>query len=618
MKKRVAKTASCGGPLQAMPLGAVQLKGGHFERRYRLNRNHVLSLGNENLLQNHYLEAGLWPHVHNAKPSDDIHWGWEAPTCQVRGHFLGHWLSAAAWKVAATGDAEIKAKADAIIEGLGRCQKANGGQWCFSIPEKYLHWLAEGRSTWAPQYVIHKTLMGLLDMAALAGNGQALQIAENAAAWFVRWIGTMPSNRMQDIMEFSETGGMMEGWADLYGLTHKQEHLDLMLCYERRRLFDRLLAGEDALSNQHANSTIPEAHGAARAHEVTGERRFRDIAEAYWGCAVDRREAYCTGSANNGEFWIAPGQLPVNFGPSMQEHCTVFNMMRLADFLFRWSGEARYADYYERNLVNGILAQQNPSTGMVAYDLPLEAGAVKKWGTPTNHFWCCQGTLVQAQTRYATAAFFGDEEGLVVSQYIPGELAWNRGGQPIKLTLGNTNTKTTGFAWNAADTAGFQLTVDCGQPVEFTLKLRLPWWLAAAPVITVNGQPETTAHRPSTFLALHRVWRRDDTVDIALPKKLVACPLPGQPELMAFMEGPTVLAGLVDRERLLQGEPNRPESMLLPDDTRAFRPWKRGYRTRGQDNGFRFIPLFDVKDEPYTVYFTVDDTTDARANRSSR
>ena len=40
--------------------------------------------------------------------------------------------------------------------------------------------------------------------------------------------------------------------------------------YDRPRLFERLLAGEDALTNMHANTTIPEAHGAARAWEVTG------------------------------------------------------------------------------------------------------------------------------------------------------------------------------------------------------------------------------------------------------------------------------------------------------------------------------------------------------------
>ena len=55
----------------------------------------------------------------------------------------------------------------------------------------------------------------------------------------------------------------------------------------------------------------------------------------------------------------------------------------------------------ERNLWNGILAQQHPDTGMIAYFLPLHAGAQKIWGTPTDDFWCCHGSLVQAHTMYA-------------------------------------------------------------------------------------------------------------------------------------------------------------------------------------------------------------------------
>ena len=56
--------------------------------------------------------------------------------------------------------------------------------------------------------------------------------------------------------------------------------------YDRRRLFDALVAGKDVFTNMHMNTTIPEVHGAARAWEVTGEERWREIVEAYWrsGC----------------------------------------------------------------------------------------------------------------------------------------------------------------------------------------------------------------------------------------------------------------------------------------------------------------------------------------------
>src|SRR5450830_988709 len=106
-------------------------------------------------------------------------------------------------------------------------------------------------------------------------------------------------------------------------------------------------------------------------------------------------------------------------GAKTQEHCTVYNMIRLADVLFRRTGQVAYLDYIERNLVNGILAQQNPVSGMVTYFLPLEGGARKVWGSPTEDFWCCHGTLVQAHTRHSSLVFYADDDGsLTIAQHI--------------------------------------------------------------------------------------------------------------------------------------------------------------------------------------------------------
>ena len=70
-----------------IPPAQVNLLPSEFQRRFNVNRRYVMSLRSENLLQNHYMEAGLWGPRLEPK---DIHWGWESPTCQLRGHFLGH------------------------------------------------------------------------------------------------------------------------------------------------------------------------------------------------------------------------------------------------------------------------------------------------------------------------------------------------------------------------------------------------------------------------------------------------------------------------------------------------------------------------------------------------
>jgi DUF1680 family protein len=600
---------------RAFSPGEVSLRPGIFQQRFALNRAYVMSLTDANLLRHHYTEAGFMGlQLRNTAlgtpgHGDDMHWGWESPTSQIRGHFLGHWLSAAARICAAVDDHEVRLKADRIISELARCQEKNGGEWVASIPEKYLHWTAQGKPTWAPQYVVQKTLMGLYDMVVWAHNDQALDILQKAARWFHRWTGPFSRQQMDDILDV-ETGGMLELWANLYGITGKQEHLDLVHRYDRPRLFEPLLQGRDMLTNKHANTTIPEAQGAARAWEVTAEERWRRIAEAYWKCAVTDRGAFCTGGQTSGEIWTPPFEYASRLGDKNQEHCTVFNMMRLADYLFRWTGDVTYADYIERNLYNGILAQQHPRTGMVSYFLPLEAGGKKVWGTPTYDFWCCHGSLVQAHTLHNAYVYYSDDDGFMVCQYIPSELHTQWNGILVTLALA-MDDRSSGLAPDNSSADGdrhrpscwaIDIAVSCRDAVRFSLQLRMPWWLSGKARITVNGTPEEATAGPSSFHRMTRIWKQD-TIHLELPKSVTCCPIPDEPDTVAFLDGPVVLAGLCSEERLLAGGKDNPSSFLVPDNEREWSRWLSGYRTVGQQRGLRFRPLHEIVDEPYTVYF---------------
>ncbi len=602
---------------KASRLNSVILRPGIFKDRFDVNLEYVMSLTNDNLLQNFYLEAGIKKDFHgtfrstmhgNSGTGDDKHWGWESPTCELRGHFLGHWLSAAAKIYGATGNLAVKLKADQIVSELKRCQEKNGNGWLGSFPEKYLTWMAQGQSTWAPQYTLHKTFMGLFDMYAFAGNEEALEISEDFAGWFYRWTDQFSRAEVDDILDV-ETGGMLEAWANLYGVTHSDKYFVLMERYTRSRLFDPLLAGEDVLTNKHANTTIPEIHGAMRAYEVTGDKRWRKIVEAYWKCAVTDRGTFCTGSQTTGEIWTPPFEFSARLGDKNQEHCVVYNMIRLADHLFRWTGDVQYADYIEQNIYNGILAQQHPKTGMISYFLPLETGARKFWGTPTYDFWCCHGSLVQAHTVHNAHVYYEDSEGIVVCQYIPTELHSERNG--VAITLQQTINQHASWGYNSK--AGdrhrptsweVQLRVTCEQPVEFTLKIRVPWWLSSKARMTVNGETSVIETGPAAFHAIKRTWN-NETISLELPKSLTTSPIPDAPEMVAFMDGPVVLAGLCDEERMLIGDKKEPTSILVPDNEREWSSWLHGYRTRNQERGMRFKPLYEIIDEPYTVYFPV-------------
>jgi len=609
--------------LEAFPLKKVRLLSGLFLDRFNLNRRYVMSLLNRNLLQNHYLQAGLWQarfketkRNRNFDPGqvvghvDDIHWGWESPSCELRGHFLGHWLSAAARIYSATGDGEAKAKADAVVEELRRCQQANGGEWAASIPPDYLDRVAQGKRVWAPHYTIHKTLMGLFDMYHYGENEQALEILVNTAKWFHRWTERFSREEMDAILEV-ETGGMLEVWANLFGITARQEHRDLMDRYTRNLFFDPLLAGKDVLTNRHANTTIPEVHGAAMAFEVTGEERWRQIVEAYWRCAVTERGFFCTGGQTSGEIWTPPFRWAARLNDTNQEHCVVYNMMRLADMLYRWTGRIEFADYIERNLYNGILAQQHPDTGMIAYFLPLEAGGHKIWGSETNDFWCCHGSLVQAHTTHNAYVYYEGEGGIAVCQYVPSELQWEREGGTVTMRQGFAPPRNAHSpyasepeVWHRPDAWVIQMSLHCEKPVEFSLSLRLPWWLKGKARIEVNGTAEAVSAGPSSFHTIKRKWN-NDRIQIEFPKGLTASPLPDEPGTVALLDGPVVLAGMCDREWTLKGDLSDPTTILKPENEREWGYWLRGYRTAGQNPGLFFKPLHEIVDEPYTVYFPV-------------
>jgi hypothetical protein len=151
----------------------------------------------------------------------------------------------------------------------------------------------------------------------------------------------------------------------------------------------------------------------------------------------------------------------------------------------------------------------------------------------------------------------------------------------------------------------FILEFTCERELEFSVKLRLPWWLSGKPVITIAGQQLDIQAAPSTLIRLHRGWRGGDTIYVELPKALTACSLPDKPEMAAFMDGPVVLAGLIDGEYTFMGDRERPETILSPVHELEWYRWRQGYRTRIQPYGTRFIPLYEVRDERYTVYFSV-------------
>ena len=599
------------------------------EKREKMQRDidYLLEMRTFNLLFPYYLEAGLAGPMNGGIRHLDFHDGWDSPLCQIRGTFSGHWLSAAARIYQETGHQELRGKAEYIVSEIHRCQITNGDGWAFPIPEKYLYGIRRGVRFWASQYVCHKVMMGLLDMYVYAGNEEAMEILRGCADWFYAFVketGTESLNRMMDL---EETGGIMEFWGDLYMQTQDPKHLELMLSYERKSLTEGLLAGRDVLTNMHANMTVPEVHGCARAYEITGDERFRRIVEAYWKCAVTDRGTFATGGQTSGEVWTGKNQHSSRLGDMNQEHCVVYNMIRLADYLYRWTGKTEYQDYIEMNIENGLMAQgfwqADPESivdrekpvreGIVTYYLPLAPGSRKLWGSKFDHFWCCHCTLVQANARYREFIYYTDDSGISVMQFIPSEIRWNTGKTDVIISQEMKDTTGEMLKINDISSAvsgrpgslGVSISIKAEETAAFSLRIRKPWWTAGEIAVSVDGEA-AEYNVENDCIVIEGRWK-DNKVEIEIPFGLSCVPLLGSDKEFAFLEGPVTLAGLTDHECTLHGDPDHPETILTRHNERKWTTWLTNYRTTGQEHNILFKPIKDIGDEVYTVYFPVED-----------
>ncbi len=309
-----------------------------------------------------------------------------------------------------------------------------------------------------------------------------------------------------------------------------------------------------------------------------------------------------------------------------QEHCCNYNMMRLSQYLLRWTGDRGLCGLLGAQIRQWRSCSSTWRNGHDLVFLRAWRGQPQNMGLGNAAFLVLSRYACSSNASYETQIFMEDEQGVTVSQWIPSSVRFEREGREIGLRIEQdgqngiyplngwsvtgmtaiTKVDSKPIPVHRPDRFIYRLTVACSRESEFTLKLRLPWWLNGAAEISVNGAAEAGPFHSSSYYELKRVWRDGDIITVELPKKLTTEQLPGEPDTAAFMDGPIVLAGLVDEERRLYGDPELPESLLVPDRERHHGWWNPGYyRTAGQDRGIRFIPLYEIKDEAYTVYFPI-------------
>jgi uncharacterized protein len=520
------------------PLSAVRLLRGPFEEEHARMAKYLLELDPDRLLAGFRANAGL-------QPKGEIYGGWE--TGGLAGHSLGHYLAACSQEFARTGDPRFKAKVTAIVDGLAECQKARGDGFLMAFRfengfdrarlDKTWADVAAGNlrsggfdlnGMWSPWYVHHKVLAGLLDANSLCGDREALGVAEKFADWAIAETKRLTDAQWQQMLQ-CEYGGMNDALAALYERTKSEKYLNLARKFYDKRVLDPLKEARDDLAGKHSNTQIPKIIGLANLYDATGDPADRKAAEFFWECIVSHR-TYAIGGNSNGEYLGPPDDLADRLSSNTCETCNTYNMLKLTRDLFEWAPRAKEMDFYEQAYFNHILASQDPDSGGLTYFMPLSTGSHREYSDAFDTFTCCHGTGMENHTKHGDSVYFKDAgKTLWVNLFMPTELNWKDARTKLR--------QDTDFPASGDVT----ITVEQGSRT-FDMELRHPGWAAGPVEFRVNGTVVAMSSTPSSYVSIRRKWSKGDKLEFRLPMSLREEPMPDNPNRIALLYGPIVLA----------------------------------------------------------------------------
>ena len=514
--------------VQCFPLSDIRLLPSRFKDNMRRDSSWMISLPVASLVHSFQVTAGINSGREGGYMTVEKLGGWESLDCELRGHAVGHLLSALSIMYASTGDSVFRAKGDSIVDALKEVQECYGTGYLSAFPEQFINRNIAGKSVWAPWYTLHKILSGLIDQYLYASNAKAFDIACGIGNWAYRKLSVI-NDSVRRVMLRNEFGGINESFYNLYALTGDERYASVAKFFYHNDVIDPLKQQNADFGTKHTNTFIPKVIAEARAYELFGNDDSRKAA-VYFFQKMLADHVFVTGSLSDKEHFFAPSAFSQHLSGYTGETCCTYNMLKLARHLFCWSADIDVAEYYERALFNQILGQQDPETGMVCYFLPLLNGAFKVYSTPKNSFWCCVGSGFESQAKYAEGIYYHTSDAVLVNLFIPSVLKWREKGMILR--------QETAFPQSSSTT----ISIETASPKQATICIRYPKWSGKA-VVKINGKPMKLVQSNGTYIKISRKWRNNDRIEAQFPMQISAETAHEDSSRVALLYGPIVLAG---------------------------------------------------------------------------
>jgi len=575
----------------------VVLYDSWIRQRETLNTDFLHGLDPDRLLHNFRVNAGI---KSDAQPLE----GWEAPKIGLRGHFVGHYLSACASLIEKNGDTLLQKRINYMVDVLWDCQQKLGGKYLSAFPEKDFTTLENKFSgVWAPYYTYHKIMQGLLDVYTLTGNKKAYTIVLNMADYVKERMEKLSPEVIEKILYTinanppNEPGGMNYVLHNLYAVSKDPAHLKLASLFDRKWFTQPLYEGQDILPGLHSNTHLPLVIGFARRYENTGETYYRDVTAHFWdilihhhtfvnGSSSGPRPTATTPTSRTAEHWGLPDLLSKTLTSEIAESCVTHNTQKITGTMFRWTASPECANIYMNTFYNSVMALQNSENGTYVYHLPLSSPQKKKFLKETD-FRCCNGSSIEAFSHLNSNIYFYNNDNFWVNMYIPSEVNWK--------TRETTISQKGNFPANPT----IQFAVTTRKPSKFAINLFMPDWVTKQTKVLINGKPVFIDIKPLSYVKLNRKWKNGDKIELIFDYKFYVKTMTDNKNMLALYYGPVLLAFETDKELFLKGS--------IADISNSISKQGSGMDFMLKNNGaeYKLLPFYEINNSTYGVYTTI-------------
>ncbi len=236
----------------------------------------------------------------------------------------------------------------------------------------------------------------------------------------------------------------------------------------------------------------------------TGRKDYESAMEVLWG-NVSKKKMYITGGVGaryGGESFGDDYELPNEMAYS--ESCAAIGNALWNHRLALLYGDAKYADVMERVIYNGILCTVSMDGRRFFYVNPL-ASRGNHHRSPWFDCACCPPNILRFIARIGEFVYAQGEDNIFVNLYVAGRTRFKITGKEIYLT------QETDYPWDGK----IKMSVDCPDPVSFTLHSRIPAWCHKWNT-KLNGKDINNPTLEKGYLTISRKWGKGDELEIFL------------------------------------------------------------------------------------------------------